>query len=104
MLFSGLNGGAQAALAPAAGRPGALSSSPLQRIQSVRSDQERLIAAAETFAKNRADRLRLAFRLAGLDPSVYAGRGEALGGPLIESKDPRALAAVLDVDESFAGR
>src|SRR5438445_13892593 len=70
----------------------------------VRNDEERLIAAGETFAKNRADRLRLAFRLAGLDPAVYAGRGEALGGPLIESKDPRALAAVLDVDESFAGR
>src|SRR5260221_528461 len=62
------------------------------------------VAAAEPFAKTRADRLRLAFRLAGLDPAVYAGRGEALGGPLIESKDPRALAAVLDVDESFAGR
>jgi len=31
-------------------------------------------------------------------------KGGALGGPLIESKDPRALAAVLDVDEDFANR
>ena len=28
----------------------------------------------------------------------------SLGGPLIEAKDPRALAAVLDVDEDFAER
>src|SRR5258706_471241 len=106
MLLTGMNGapGAQAALSPAVAGPPSARATPLQRIVSVRNDQERLIAAAETFAKNRADRLRLAFRLAGLDPAVYAGRGEALGGPLIESKDPRALAAVLDVDESFAGR
>ena len=52
----------------------------------------------------RADRLKLAFRLAGLDPAAYAGASDALGGPLIEGKDPRALAAVLDVDEDFAGR
>jgi murein DD-endopeptidase MepM/ murein hydrolase activator NlpD len=77
---------------------------PMQRIQAVRADQERLIEATETFAKNRADRLRLAFRLAGLDPAVYTGRGDALGGPLIEAKDPRALGAVLDVDAGFAER
>ena len=78
--------------------------SPAQRIQSVEQDQDRLIDAAETFAKNRADRLKLAFRLAGLDPAAYAGASDGLGGPLIEGKDPRALAAVLDVDEDFAGR
>jgi murein DD-endopeptidase MepM/ murein hydrolase activator NlpD len=107
MLLTQMNGDptAQAALAPAiAARPGSGKASPIQRIQMVRNNQERLIAAAESFAKNRADRLRLAFRLAGLDPAVYAGRGDALGGPLIESKDPRALAAVLDVDEGFASR
>jgi murein DD-endopeptidase MepM/ murein hydrolase activator NlpD len=70
----------------------------------VRMDQERLIAAAETYAKTRAERLRLAFRLAGLNPDRYADRTTALGGPLIEAKDPRALAAVLDVDEDFAMR
>jgi murein DD-endopeptidase MepM/ murein hydrolase activator NlpD len=105
MLVGTLNGdpGAQAALAPRIAKPG-YKESAIERIQAVRNDQERLIAAAETFAKNRADRLRLAFRLAGLDPAVYAGRGEGLGGPLIEGKDPRALAAVLDVDEDFATR
>src|SRR6185437_12889920 len=66
--------------------------------------QEKLLDAADTFAKSRADRLRLAFRLAGLTPAAYMPKGGSLGGPLIESKDPRALAAVLDVDESFADR
>ena len=70
----------------------------------MQTDQERLIARAESFADNRAERLRLAFRLAGLNPSAYAGAGTALGGPLVEARDPRALAAVLDVDEAFAMR
>jgi murein DD-endopeptidase MepM/ murein hydrolase activator NlpD len=48
--------------------------------------------------------LKLAFRLAGLDAAAYAGGQAGLGGPLITAKDPRALAAVLDVDEDFAGR
>ena len=78
--------------------------SPMQRIQAVRQDQEQLIEAAETFAKSRADRLRLAFRLAGLDPTVYASPSDGLGGPLIEAKDPRALGAILDVDPDFATR
>ncbi len=96
--------GALQAMAPILIHPLAAQGSPAQRIQAVRLDQERLIEAAGSFAKNRADRLRLAFRLAGLDPGVYAGRGDAVGGPLIEAKDPRALAAVLDVDEDFARR
>ena len=58
--------------------PGA-GASATQRIQTVQVDQEKLIEAAGSFARNRADRLRLAFRLAGLDPNVYAGRGGALG-------------------------
>lgn len=80
---------------------------PADRVEAVRADQNRLVEAAEGFARSRADRLRLAFRLAGLDPASYAGRGvsgEGLGGPLIDGRDPRALAAVLDVDEDFAGR
>jgi murein DD-endopeptidase MepM/ murein hydrolase activator NlpD len=92
------------ALSPALAPSPLAKGSPAQRIQAVRVDQERLIDAAGSFAKSRADRLRLAFRLAGLDPAVYAGRGEASGGPLIEAKDPRALGAVLDVDEDFASR
>ena len=77
---------------------------PIQRIVAVRMDQERLIDRAETVAHTRAERLRLAFRLAGLNPSAYSPRGQALGGPLVDAGDPRALAAILDVDEPFAVR
>ena len=101
-LFHGVDG-AQAALTPAP----ALDpdrTTPLQRIVAVRMDQERLIARAENVAGSRAERLRLAFRLAGLNPAAYAPRDVALGGPLIDAGDPRALGAVLDVDEAFARR
>lgn len=94
--------GAQAALIPA--RPAQEGMTPGQRIMAVRLDQERLIARAESFAQNRAERLRLAFRLAGLNPAAYVAPGVALGGPLVEARDPRALAAILDVDEAFALR
>jgi murein DD-endopeptidase MepM/ murein hydrolase activator NlpD len=78
---------------------------PLSGVRAVQMDQDRLISRAETFAKSRADRLRLAFRLAGLDPSAFSPvSSDSLGGPLIEGNDPRALAAVLDVDEPFAER
>jgi murein DD-endopeptidase MepM/ murein hydrolase activator NlpD len=77
---------------------------PNHMVETVRVSQEKLLDAADTFAKSRADRLRLAFRLAGLSPASYMSKGGSLGGPLIESKDPRALAAVLDVDEAFADR
>jgi murein DD-endopeptidase MepM/ murein hydrolase activator NlpD len=77
---------------------------PLQRIRSVKSDQDRLIAEAENYAKSRAERLRIAMRLAGLNPATYSAAGQGLGGPLIDAKDPRALAAILDVDEDFAAR
>ena len=101
-------------VAPLRGEPGAMaavtplkapvSESAIDRVRFVRMDQDRLIAQAETFAKGRADRLRLAFRLAGLDPASLSSPAEGLGGPLIEGKDPKALAAVLDVDEEFARR
>lgn len=94
--------GAAAAIAPA--KPLLASGTPIQRVQRTLIDQERMISAAESYALTRAERLRLAFRLAGLNPDSYASRGSALGGPLIEARDPRALAAVLDVDESFAQR
>lgn len=106
MLLSDVGGapGAAAALKPLTVAQTARS--PLDGIRTVQLDQERLVAAAETFAKTRADRLRLAFRLAGLNPAAYSNRVAArgLGGPLIEAKDPSALAAILDVDEDFAGR
>ena len=109
LLLTDLKGspGAVQALAPAINKAASTSTAsadPVRRVELVRASQERLIAAADTYAKGRADRLRLAFRLAGLSPNAYMPRGGALGGPLIEAKDPRALAAVLDVDEEFAER
>lgn len=107
MLLTDMKGapGAAEALTPAIHRALAGSdANPVRRVEMVRIGQEQLLDAADTFAKSRADRLRLAFRMAGLSPSTFADRGGSLGGPLIESKDPRALAAVLDVDEDFAVR
>lgn len=96
--------GAAKALTPAINRALAHeTSNPTRRVEFVRVGQEQLLEAADSFAKSRADRLRLAFRMAGLTPSSFTDEG-SLGGPLIEAKDPRALAAVLDVDEEFAGR
>src|SRR6202012_5714908 len=107
MLLTDMKGapGAAQALTPVIDKAVASSgASPTQIVDTVRVSQEQLLDAADTFAKSRADRLRLAFRLAGLTPAPYIAKGAALGGPLIEAKDPRALAAVLDVDEDFAGR
>jgi murein DD-endopeptidase MepM/ murein hydrolase activator NlpD len=97
--------GAAQALTPAINRALASADAPPgRRVEMVRVGQEQLLEAADTFAKSRADRLRLAFRMAGLSPSSFADGVGALGGPLIESKDPRAIAAVLDVDDDFAVR
>lgn len=101
-MFHGVEG-AQTALTPApALNPDR--NTPVQRMIAVRMDQERLIARAESVASTRAERLRLAFRLAGLNPAAYAPHNAALGGPLVDAGDPRALGAVLDVDEAFAVR
>jgi murein DD-endopeptidase MepM/ murein hydrolase activator NlpD len=107
LLLTDLKGspGAAEALTPAINR--ALASqdaSPTRRVEKVRIGQEQLLDAADSYARGRADRLRMAFRMAGLSPSSFADRTGELGGPLIESKDPRALAAVLDIDENFAAR
>jgi murein DD-endopeptidase MepM/ murein hydrolase activator NlpD len=107
LLLTDLKGapGAAQALTPTIDHVLAVSGkNPAQQVEMVRIGQEQLLDAADNFAKSRADRLRLAFRLAGLTPAAYMPKGGALGGPLIESKDPRALAAVLDVDEDFATR
>lgn len=102
MLIGELRGEAVAADAPALAAAG---EDVMERVQFFAADTERLITATENAAKTRADRLRLALRLAGLDPGAFIrSSDEALGGPLIEAKDPRALAAILDVDEDFARR
>ncbi len=104
LLVSDFKGAPGAAQALAVNKPTLASASPVERIQATRMDQERLIDAAEGYSKSRAERLRQAMRMAGLDAGSFTGRGGSLGGPLIEAKDPRALAAVLDVDEEFAAR
>lgn len=97
--------GAAEALAPALNKAAAMSSGdPVRRVEMVRLSQDQLVASADAYAKSRAERLRLAFRLAGLSHGGYGARPGSLGGPLIEAKDPRALAAILDVDEPFAER
>ncbi|MBX3476531.1 MAG: M23 family metallopeptidase [Brevundimonas sp.] len=100
-MFHGVPG-AEQALQPAP--TGTQTGNPIRRILGVRMDQERLIARADAFAQTRAERLRLAFRLAGLNPAAYAPQGAPLGGPLVEARDPKALAVILDVDEAFAVR
>jgi murein DD-endopeptidase MepM/ murein hydrolase activator NlpD len=84
------------------GRPG----NAAQQILEVKTDQERLVQAAEDYAGQRVERLRLALRLAGLerDSASVEPPLQSSGGPLIGAKDPRALAAILDVDEGFAAR
>ena len=96
--------GAAQALAPAP-IPAFANANPLSGVRAVEQDQDRLIDRAEAYAKTRADRLRLALRLAGLDPAAFSPTDdEGLGGPLIDARDPRALAVVLDVDPGFAER
>ena len=96
--------GAAQALGPVIQARTATDPDPLHRLQQVRASQERLLAAADEFARTKGERLRLAFRLAGMTPNAAQPKSGALGGPLIEAKDPRAPAAVLDVDEAFASR
>lgn len=59
------------ALAPA-------SDDVMERVQFFAADTERLITATENAAKTRAERLRLALRLAGLDPGAFV-RASAQG-------------------------
>jgi len=100
-MFRGVDG-AEEALRPATLQDP--DQPPVARLVSVQMDQERLISRAQTFADSRAERLRLAFRLAGLNPAAYAGSPDSLGGPLVEANDPEALATILNVDEAFAAR
>lgn len=78
----------------------------LARMTAVRQGQDSLLARTDAYAKARGERLRLALRLAGLNPasSLRGGPAAAMGGPLIDARDPRALSAVLDVDVPFAAR
>ncbi|HKR90581.1 MAG TPA: M23 family metallopeptidase, partial [Phenylobacterium sp.] len=75
---------------------------PVGRLQAVHAGQEQVVEAADAFAQSRADRMRKALKLAGVTPA--ARKPGAIGGPLIEADDPKALAAVLGVDPAFAER
>jgi murein DD-endopeptidase MepM/ murein hydrolase activator NlpD len=81
---------------------------PLHRLQALQTSQEQLVDAADSFAHGRAERVRMALRLAGVSPAGALRQQASLrgpvGGPLIEANDPLALAAVLDVDPGFAQR
>src|SRR2546428_95914 len=83
---------------------GAAPAARLHRLRAVQAGQEQVLTAADGFANSRADRLRMALKLAGVASITPAHAEGALGGPLIEANDPRALAAVLDVDPAFAQR
>jgi murein DD-endopeptidase MepM/ murein hydrolase activator NlpD len=81
------------------------SRSPAEQMAAVREDQDRLLTAAESTARNRAERLRVAIRMTGLDPKHLNAPGmTAVGGPFAGETDPRALAAELNVDEEYAVR
>lgn len=105
MLLAGFRGGPTAPLSPVSADV-LKTKTPIEQIKAVQQDQERMVAAAQDYARGRAERLRMAFKLAGLDTSstAHASDGSALGGPLIETRDPRSLAAVLNVDTDFAAR
>jgi murein DD-endopeptidase MepM/ murein hydrolase activator NlpD len=69
------------------------------------SRDARLIAAVDSLAKSRADRLRTTLLLAGVDPDAVGKKtsdGTGEGGPLIEPHDPRAIAGMLNVNDLFA--
>jgi murein DD-endopeptidase MepM/ murein hydrolase activator NlpD len=106
-------------LADAAGAPGAAQAltppiaqgisadggaDPLRRLEAVQASQEKVLMAANAFAADRAERLRLALRLAGVDPAPPPRATGPSGGPLIAADDPRAVAAALDLDPGFAQR
>jgi len=97
--------GAAQALTPPLARVSTLAAGdPVHRLRAVQASQEEVLDAADAFAHGRAERVRMALRLAGVSPVAAARQDEPLGGPLIEASDPRALAAVLDVDPGFAQR
>jgi murein DD-endopeptidase MepM/ murein hydrolase activator NlpD len=72
----------------------------IERIFAISAEQERMVSKGATLARTRAERLRVAFRMAGLNPSGFSGGGDS---PLL-TKDSQTLALMLNVDQSFADR
>jgi murein DD-endopeptidase MepM/ murein hydrolase activator NlpD len=107
--LKGAPGAAQALTPPIAQavRTAAAADSPAEQLETVAVGQEQVLEAADAFARARGERLRRALKLAGIAPPGNhdeARMAGALGGPLIETDDPRALADVLGVDSDFAQR
>ena len=104
MQFRGVPG-AEQTLAPAP-LPDDRATPPLERVLAVRSDQERLVAKAETFAHSAPSVCGWpSASPAWIRPLTASGSANlGVGGPLVDANDPKALATVLDVDEEFAER
>ncbi len=86
--------GAAQALAPPIARgieTAAATTDPLRRLQAVQASQEQLVAAADTLARERAERLRKALRLAGVTPGAV-------------HRSPVVATADLGQDADFAAR
>lgn len=79
----------------------AAAADPLRRLEAVQAGQEQVVEAADAFAQNRAERMRMALKLAGVAAPRKPG---GVGGPLIEADDPQALKATLGLDPAFAER
>jgi murein DD-endopeptidase MepM/ murein hydrolase activator NlpD len=79
----------------------AASADPVAQLKAVQAGQQEVLAATEAFAQARAERLRAALQVAGVAAPPPRGAG-GVGGPLIELKDPAALAARYDLDPQFA--
>jgi murein DD-endopeptidase MepM/ murein hydrolase activator NlpD len=95
----GAPGAAQALTPPIAQAlaAAATTADPLRRLEAVQTGQEQVLAAADGFARDRAERLRAALRLAGVAaPAAEPGAA----GPLGPAADPHAL----DLDPVFAER
>jgi murein DD-endopeptidase MepM/ murein hydrolase activator NlpD len=74
---------------------------PMAELKSVAAGQDQVLAAADRFAQNRAERLRKALKLAGVAPPRP---GHGSGGTLVPARDTQAMAAVDGVDPGFARR
>ncbi len=87
--------GAAAALtaAPIAAKAGATS---VERIRTVALNQEAMVERADAFAERRAERLRSAVRMAGVNPNRPAADGR--GGPLVKVSSHALAPSSLDGD------
>lgn len=96
-------GAPAASLPPVA--PPSTSATPMAALDGVRDAEDQVVRSAASYAQTRGERLRRAFRVAGVDPRRFSGDGTAIM-PLsvLELKDARVLAARFDIDPGLARR